>query len=216
MFVYGTDNSARWYVASNLSPQSSGSTTFTGPLYRTTGPYFGGAWTGTAQSTQVGTMTVAFNSPSTATLTYSVDGTNVSKNITRQTWRNNNVAGNYLGGITAIGSNCGSGVANGPILIFGNLGVAQNGQALTMRINFVSNTGVASVCNLNGNLVSQGKLGTLSAGTWACTFGNTPGNNGTFSLTAVDVSNNSFGANFTASDQFCTYSGRFGGLRDVI
>jgi hypothetical protein len=216
MFVYGPDNSPRWYVASNLSPTSSGATTFGGTLYRTTGPYFGTTWTGAATPTPVGNMQVAFNSASTGTLTYSVDGVSVTKQITRQTWRNNNVAGNYIGGITAVGSNCGSGVTNGPILIFGNLGVAQNGTALTMQIQFFSNTGVSSVCNMSGNLVAQGKLGTLSGGNWSCTFGTTPGNQGTFTLTAVDVSNNSFGANFTGSDQFCTYSGRFGGLRDVI
>lgn len=216
MFVYGQDNTPRWYVASGLAPASSGSTTFTGQLFRTTGPYFGGAWTANAVSTPVGTMTVAFNSASTATLTYSVDGTTVTKNIQRQTWRVNNISGNYLGGITAIGSSCGSGVPNGPILIFGNLGVTQSGNAITMRINFISNTGASSSCNMSGNMTQQGKMGTLSGGNWACTFGNQPGNQGTFTLTAIDVSNNGFSANFTGQDQFCIYNGRFGGLRDVI
>lgn len=216
MFVYGQDNTPRWYVASNLSPTSAGSTTFEGALFRTTGPYFGGPWSANAVPTQVGTMRVAFDSATTATLTYTADGATVTKSIQRQTWRNNNIAGNYLGGITAIGSNCGGGVQNGPILIFGNLGVTQSGMAVTMRVNFVSNTGASSVCNMSGNMTQQGKMGTLSGGTWACTFGTTPGNQGTFTLTSIDATVNGLTATFTGQDQFCTYNGRFGGLRDVI
>lgn len=216
MFVYGTDNTPRWYVASNLSPASPGATTFNGTLYRTTGPYFGAPWTGGGGPVAVGNMQVAFNSASTGTLTYTVDGVSVTKNISRQTWRHNNVAGNYLGGITAIGSNCGGGVQNGPILIFGNMGVAQNGTNLTIRIDFVSNSNVASTCNMTGTMTSQGKIGSLSGGNWSCTFGGQAGNTGTFSLSAIDVTTTAFGATFTGSDQFCTYSGRFGGLRDVI
>ena len=216
MFVYGTDNTPRWYVASNLSPSGSGSTTFVGALYRTTGPYFGTAWTGTATPIQVGTMTVAFNSPTNATLNYTVEGTSVTKNITRQTWRINQISGNYLGGITATGSGC-SGSSNGPILIFGNMRITQTGNtAVAVRIDFVSNSGVASFCNMNGTMSQSGKLGALSGGTFACTFGSTPGNQGTFSLSAIDVTNNGISASFTGQDQFCSYSGRFGGLRDII
>ncbi len=216
MFVYGQDGTPRWYVASALDPQSAGSTTFAGPLYRTTGPYFGGPWTANATPVQVGTMTVAFNTPTTATLNYTVDGVPVSKNITRQQLRESNIAGNYLGGITANGTNCGNGVSNGAILIFGNLAVTQTGQALSMRINFVSNTGIASTCIMSGNLGFTGKMGALNGGPWSCTFGSQAGNVGTFSLNAVHANVNGFSANFTGQDQFCTYSGRFGGLRDVL
>lgn len=218
MFVYGTDNTPRWYVASNLSPSGSGSTTFVGALYRTTGPYFGATWTGTATPVQVGTMTVAFNSPTSATLNYTVDGTSVTKNITRQTWRINNISGNYLGGITAIGNNCSDSRNNGQaVLIFGNLRITQSGNTgLTMRIEFVSNTGVTSFCNMNGTMSQSGKLGAVSGATWSCTFGSTAGNQGTFNLSAIDVTNNGMSSTFTGQDQFCTYTGRFGGLRDVL
>ena len=43
LFVYGTDQSPRWYVASGLVASSS--TVFSGQLFQTTGPYFGAAWT---------------------------------------------------------------------------------------------------------------------------------------------------------------------------
>jgi hypothetical protein len=215
MFVYGQDNTPRWYVASGLS-SSGGSATFSGQLFRTTGPYFGGAWTANAVSTAVGNMSVTFTSPTTATLSYSVDGVNVTKNIQRQTWRVNNVAGKYVGGILAIGTNCGGGVAPGPIAMFDQLQVNQAGNALSVRIDFVNERGFLSFCTMNGTMTTQGKLGTLSGGQFSCTFGGQQGNQGTFNLTAIDVTNNGLSANFTGQDQFCTYNGRFGGLRDVI
>ena len=218
MFVYGPDNTPRWYVASNLSPTSNGSTVFAGALFRTTGPYFGAPWTGGVTNPQVGIMTVSFNSPTTATLTYNVEGVSVTKQITRQTWRNNNIAGNYLGGITAIGSQCADSRNNGqPILIFGILRIAQTGMALTMRIEFTSNTGQASLCTITGTMTQSGKLGALANAPWTCTFGGSSGNQGTVNLSAIDVTTNGFSASFSGSDQFCSaYSGRFGGLRDVI
>jgi hypothetical protein len=216
MFVYGPDNTPRWYVASNLSPTGGGNSSYAGALFRTTGPYFGTAWTGTATPTQVGIMTVNFISPSTATLTYNVEGVSVTKNITRQTWRINQISGNYLGGITANGSSC-TGTTNGPILIFGNLRITQTGNtAVSAQIDFISNSGVSSRCVMAGNMSQAGKMGALSGGTFSCTFGTTAGNQGSFALTAIDVTNNGISANFTGQDQFCTYSGRFGGLRDVI
>lgn len=215
MFVYGPDNTPRWYVASSLAP-AGGGTTFEGALYRTTGPYFGGSWTANATPTQVGTMRVVFNTPTTATLTYSVDGVNVTKSIQRQTWRVNNIAGNYLGGITAIGSNCNPSSSNGAILIYGNMGITQSGQGLSIRIDFFSNTGAAAICNMSGTMTQQGKLGSLSGGQFSCTFAGQQGNQGTFNLSAIDVSNNGLTASFSGQDQFCTYSGRFGGVRDVI
>lgn len=217
LFVYGTDNSPRWYVASSLTPTGAptGITAFTGSLYQTTAPYFGGAWTSNGVATLVGSMTFQFNSYSTGTLSYVVNGVSVTKEITRQTWRGNNLAGNYLGGITAIGSNC-KGIANGPILIFGNLGITQNANQVSMRIDFTAATGQTSFCRLDGTLSPQGRMGTISQGTWTCTYGSQQLNNGVFSLTQVDAGVNGINSVFTASDQYCLYQGKFGGLRDVL
>jgi hypothetical protein len=60
---------------------------FTGELYRTTGPAFNATpFTPitAANLTQVGTMSVAFADANVATLTYGVDGTEVTKSIERQ------------------------------------------------------------------------------------------------------------------------------------
>jgi hypothetical protein len=215
MFVYGNDSTPRWYVASALAPSPAGSTTFSGQLFRTTGPYFGGPWNANVTPVPVGNMTVAFNSPTTATLSYSVDGVNVTKNITRQTWRNIDASGVYGGGVLAVGSSCGGGSPNGPIAIFGELNITQSGNAVAMRVNFFNANNAPSICNFNGTLSTAGKVASIS-GQFSCTFGGVAGNTGTFNISALEVTTNGLNGNFTAQDQFCTYNvGRFGGLRDL-
>ena len=142
LFVYGTDNTPRWYVA---TMQGSGSS-FSGPLYSTTAPYFGaGAFNGDSTvATQVGTMSVNFSSAYAGSMTYNVSGVNVSKNISRQSFAANNLTGHYLGGLTANGTNCHNNTTNGPVLIFDTLTVSQNGSSLSMLVNFFAANGQSS------------------------------------------------------------------------
>ncbi len=82
LFTYAADGRALWLVASELARQPDGS--FTGALYRTTGPVFNAQpWT-PVNVTQVGTMTLTFTGIDSGTLAYSFNGTNVTKQITRQ------------------------------------------------------------------------------------------------------------------------------------
>lgn len=84
LFTYDANGTPMWLVLSNGARQSDGS--FTGDLFRTTGaPFNASPWNPSAVvATKVGTMTLAFNTASTGTLTYSVNGTAVTKLITRQ------------------------------------------------------------------------------------------------------------------------------------
>jgi hypothetical protein len=72
-----------WLVAI-MNKQTDGS--FSGDLLRTTGPSFDTVpWTPLAvTNTTAGTMHVAFSDGVTGTLTYSVDGTSVTKAIQRE------------------------------------------------------------------------------------------------------------------------------------
>src|SRR6202011_3514735 len=118
---------ARWYSASDLS-SSNGGTTWTTTLAQTTGPYFGAAWSGSAQATAVGTITINFTGPNNGTLSYTVNGVSVTKNIQRFSLRANDISGNYLGGAIA---KC----ANGSnILIFDVLTVTQNATSIQMNV----------------------------------------------------------------------------------
>jgi hypothetical protein len=213
LFVYGTDNTARWYVAT-MRPSGAA---FSGPLSQTTGPYFGNPTynPATVGVTTAGAMTVAFANQYSGTLTYSVGGVSVTKSIIRQTFAEQNIAGNYLGGLTAQGTNCRN-TTNGPILIFDTLVVSQTGRNLSMLVKFTSTTGQASQCTFGGTLSAQGRVGQVANGTWNCTFGGSPGNVGNFTLDMLDASQQGFTSRFNGTDQFCSYSGFFGGVKDVL
>jgi hypothetical protein len=214
LFVYGQDGSAHWFVASAL--KGSGGTFFSGTLFETTGPAFSVFFNPAAvNTTPVGNMTLSFNSVSTGTLSYTVNGIPVSKQIQRQTWTGENLSGNYLGGLTANGSSCGNGATNGPVLIFDTLTVTHTGGQVTARVNFFNSSGTASVCTFSGAYGQTGRLGNVT-GSFSCTFGTTPGNQGTFTISQIDAGVNGFNGNFQGSDQFCNYNGFFGGVRDVL
>ena len=56
-----------------------------------------------------------------------------------------------------------------------------------------------------------GKMGNV-AGTWSCTTGNAGG----FTISQIEVTINGWNGKFSGNDQFCTYNGNFGGIRDVL
>ena len=86
LFTYGSNGQGMWLVMSSGARQADGS--YTGTLYRTSGPAFNASpWPG-INVTPVGTMTLRFTGGESGTLTYSVDGATVTKSITRQLFSN--------------------------------------------------------------------------------------------------------------------------------
>ena len=86
LFTYDAQRAPLWLVMSGGRMQDDGRS-FTGELYRTTGPAFNAVpFTPitAANLTQVGTMSVAFVDANTASLTYTVNGAQVTKSIQRQ------------------------------------------------------------------------------------------------------------------------------------
>jgi hypothetical protein len=223
MFVYGPDNTARWYSATlrPVSPQPTGLTRFTGALIRTTGPWFGAPVfnPNTVTVATVGAMTLSFNSPVTGTLVYDVDTVRVTKEITRQPLATESLAGQYQGGMYAIASQCANPNNNGLAEIPGTLIASHSGSGANLRVNFRISVDAASQvtnCTFEGPYVQIGRMATVSGGTFSCVVGNQVANSGTFTLTALDAQVNGFHASFTGEDQFCRYNGRFGGVRDVV
>ena len=84
-FTYDTDGSGMWLVMSNGVHTGLG--TFSGDLYRTTGPSFNAVPFASIEFprnyTRVGTMTLSFSDTNTGTMSYNVDGKTQSKSITR-------------------------------------------------------------------------------------------------------------------------------------
>ena len=82
VFTYDTDGTGMWLVMSNGALQPDGS--FSGTLYRASGPPFNANPWRPVSVAEVGSMRVAFNGTSAGTLTYNVNGVSVTKNIVRQ------------------------------------------------------------------------------------------------------------------------------------
>jgi len=105
-FLYGTDGTARWYVASGATPtnpQPVGAVRFSGALYQTTGPWFGGPFNRPMSGGRKwGSVTLTFDSPQTGTLSYRIGGTPVVKAIERQNYRVNSVEAPTPGGHVAL------------------------------------------------------------------------------------------------------------------
>lgn len=223
MFVYGPDNSARWYSATlfPVSPQPTGLTRFTGSLVRTTGPWFGAPVfnPGLVTRTVVGSITLSFNSPVTGVLDYTVDTVPVRKEITRQPLATENLAGQYQGGMIAIASQCANPSNNGIAEIPGTMVVSHSGTGANRRVSFrisIDSAAQVTICTFEGPYEQIGRMATVSGGTFSCVSGNQTLNSGTFTMTALDAQVNGFHSTFTGGDQFCRYNGRFGGVRDVV
>jgi len=84
LFTYDQSGAPMWLVLANGALQADGS--FTGDLFRTTGsPFNAVPWNpANDTATKVGTMTLKFATNSTGTLSYTVNGTAVTKQISRQ------------------------------------------------------------------------------------------------------------------------------------
>ena len=113
-------------------------------------------------------------------------------------------------------SSCQNTSNNGAALIFGALVVTQSGQGLSMAVNFTNGNGVGGTCTYNGLLTPQGVMGQIANGTFSCTVGGQASNAGTFNVDAITMQQTGFTGVFTGKDQFCTYNGYFGGVKDVL
>ena len=84
LFTYDSSGNPIWLVMSSGTRQGNGDT-FSGALYRTSGSPFNQSFSSsTTKVTQVGTMTISFSGPNNGTLSYSLDGVSVTKNIEKE------------------------------------------------------------------------------------------------------------------------------------
>jgi hypothetical protein len=85
LFTYDDTGAPMWLVMSRGDRQPDGS--YSGQLFRTTGPAFNTVpWT-SINATEVGTMRLVFAGSNAATLTYSFNGRTVTKQVTRQEFK---------------------------------------------------------------------------------------------------------------------------------
>lgn len=87
-FTYDSTGKGEWLVMTDGEPVTGSAMTWSGALYRTTGPAFGTPWDNSkVKLTQAGTATFSFSDATNGMFTAVVDGKTVSKPITRQVYQ---------------------------------------------------------------------------------------------------------------------------------
>jgi hypothetical protein len=207
LFVYGADGKATWFGAPNM-PFTGGSgetASYSGQLFQLNGPPFSSTFTsGSVAARAVGNVTVTATGTSTATLSYTVDGVQVTKSIERQTWRTNAMSGNYSGGEFSATSCLTSGPfppENGPTTRFA---VNNTANSFSMAVGDGTQT-----CNYNGDYVQTGRLG-RSTGTYTCNNGV----NGTYVASELEANAFSFVGRAVVKVGACTFTNRFAAIRN--
>ena len=185
-FVYGSDNKPTFYTASTsyAGLTGQGALIFSGPIYQTSGPWLGTFFNPAAVGVrQVGNATFSAFIDA-ATLTYSVDGTPVTKALTRQTFRNNDLTGQYGAIGNATLSGCSNPAMNGTYEVSMVIGIATSSTTFSMT----TDTGV-SFCTHAGSYTQTGRMG-RSKGTVSC-----PGQSlATYDLLEIEATPRSFTA----------------------
>ena len=218
LFVYDANGSPTWFTAASYLQAGSpaGHSVFTGDLYRTTGPYFGGPFNpDLVRQTRVGTLTFDAGSATTAVMTYTVEGTQVVKNVTRQLWRYENLGGIYVGGM-ADDEVCGSGASErvSEHVIMDVRHGADN--VVTIALQILSPDEPTVNCTITGTYGQSGHMGEIPNATGQCMGGAATG---TFNFSEIERSVSGLLARFNATIRLpdgtsCTLSnGNIGGVR---
>ena len=104
LFVYGADGKPTWMVAQLASE---GAFTFSGPVFVTTGPWYGSVFNpGAVGVRQAGTMTFQSSTICCGTVSYVVDGVAVTKQIQRQNLVGERYDGAYVVTMNLTGGSC--------------------------------------------------------------------------------------------------------------
>lgn len=208
-FVYRADGSPYWVTATLQKVGFSGLATspqvFTGDLNETHGPSFGVPFNSAPVTyRKVGTATFTAPNFIAATLQYSIDGVNVTKNIERQTLRFVNYTGQYLGGTVYTFSNCQNPANNNQTLADGGLlTIIQSGTSFQLTAQ-----GQTLSCVFNGTYSQKGKLGYVNGGNYSCADGTI----GTFAMQGLEWTILGMSGAVTGQNQVCQFSGYFGGI----
>jgi len=208
MFVYGQQAGApTWYTA---ALNSTDGMTWTGDLIATTGPWFGTVPFDPNMVTRrkAGTMTWVAGGVTSGTLTYVVDGVQVTKNVVRQLIAVDDYTGTYLGAVHFNSSACTNPANNGSGEIPNiTITVTENVPSSSIGVVF-SQSG--QTITMTGTLTQDGQFGSLTG-----TFADFTGDSGTASASALNVQVNSLAGTFVQDSivHGCHTVGYFAGMR---
>jgi hypothetical protein len=212
LYVYNPSGAPVWYAAV-LQPTNA--TTWTGDLMQTSGPWFGTAPFNPAAVgvNRVGSMTFTATSDKTGVLSYSVNGTAVSKNISRTTIRYDNYTGDYAGMMSWTAEGCPNPADRG---VFNNridFSLRHTSTSLDMASQQQGN---APICTSHGSYSQDGQFGNTTQVTNSCTNGTGAGTQITYY--EMNISPGIVTMKFTApstnaGSKGCTLNGAMTGIR---
>lgn len=201
-YVYNQQGGATWY----LSPASFNSATgnYQGPLFASTGPYFGaGAFNPNGvNQVSVGTATFTPTSIYAGTLSYNVSGVSVTKSVTRTSFNPIAYSGNFVAGLAGtLSGTCG---ATGPFEGSAFVSINQTASSIQLTLQ-----GSAGSCVISGPFQQNGRLGRMASGTITCTGGQP----GTATIDEIDVNRSGATLRYTTLIGGCTETARIGAAR---
>lgn len=151
LFVYDAQMNPTWFVAPATTFQ--GGTKFSGSMYSTSGPWFGGGPFDPSKvvTNKIGSLTFEGVTASTAKLFYAVGGIEVTRIVTRQTWRTDILTGLYLGAREGTWTGCAADL-NGRVDSAAQIGISQNGDDVVIR-----DAGARYTCTYGGKVRPAGR-----------------------------------------------------------
>jgi hypothetical protein len=210
LFVYGQDSRPHWYVASSVASTSPNA--FSGQLFDVgSGTYFGAPWTGIAGVRAVGNIAFTFDSSTTGSMTYTVDGVQVTKGIVRQSWGADVLSGTYVGAVTGQGPTCGG----SHVRIPGALIVTHTPPSIAMTLDFNVSATQNGRCSYQGTYAQVGSVGRITGGAYHCDVnGVVNAVTGTFTVDEIRATRNGFSGKLAVLSPQCNYNGYIGGIKD--
>lgn len=172
-FVYDRNSQPLWFTAVARRPAGSTANVYSGDVAGITGTFFGALPFSGINPRTAGQMSLNFTDANHATLTYSYDGTQVTKAIERQTFAAISLAGTYFGGLSSSATNCTNPALNGSRVDPATYSVTHTaGQGNNANISIIEVGGTS--CRFTGTTQQFGSAFT-GTGTYNCAGNGTTG-----------------------------------------
>ncbi|MEO8385785.1 MAG: hypothetical protein ABI583_11120 [Betaproteobacteria bacterium] len=208
-FIYGADNQPTWIFLSRADRSGATGNTFSGDIFRATGTPFAVVpfIPANTAATKVGTATLVFSDSRTGTLTYTVNGAQVVKQITRQVIGLYNLTGSYFGALKRAGVGCVNAALNGDATNPAIYSVSHSIATGSLTITEVG----GSLCNFTGTTSVFGSL-IEGSGNFTCAAENITGS---WTMREGRPGPNAFSAlmSLRPNGDSCTLSATIGGLK---
>jgi hypothetical protein len=208
IFTHDADNLPIFYTATLLyaGTDAGGSAIWVGDLYVNEGPWLGAPFDPSKiDRRKVGTMTYLAQFIESGSLTFSVDGVTVTKQINRLTFKLDNYAGNYLGAYKLIATSCANPSDDGTFYYGAVFNITQAANALTI----VATESQGGSCTFPGDYMQFGQFG-QSRGSFTCTNGIKGGH----LIFEMNVTPGDFRGRILGTDNLgCSLTGNLSGIR---